>query len=319
PFLIGAIAVSCEQKELEELAPNSSITSESTQRAIAGNLLFEETFENSTVFSGLREQFGTSHAFNVNSSTVFNGSKSGRFELRDSDPMVSNGTRTEVLFPVQDNLNRWYAFSIYLPSSEWQSDSKQDVISQWHQGGGKNPSSSLRIYKDKLRFDVRKDPSTREVMDLGAVIKDEWQTFVVHIKHAHGSDGLVEIWHNGKKVVNYVGGNSYDASFDSPRWKLGLYKSDWNNSLTTDVKKRVLYYDEIRMGNEKATLADMMPRTGSSPIVTDAPSSSTNASFLTNSGGQQFKDSQSRTWSADGGFSGGVSAEKAIAVSGTKD
>ncbi|MFT2009625.1 hypothetical protein ACMA1I_13175, partial [Pontibacter sp. 13R65] len=66
------------------------------------------------------------------------------------------------------------------------------------------------------------------------------------------------------KKLAYRGGNCFaekDLARGTteiiPRWKLGIYKSDWNNGKTTDTKKRVLYFDEIRMGNERATLADM--------------------------------------------------------------
>ncbi|WP_439883483.1 heparin lyase I family protein [Pontibacter sp. MBLB2868] len=282
PLLVGAIAVSCEKKELEEVTPNQSLTSEVSSLATSSNILFEETFEGSDIFSGIREQFGTSYAFGVASKPTYGGSKSGRFELRDTDPITSGGTRSEVLFPAQDNSDRWYAFSLYLPSSEWQSDRKQDMICQWHQGGGKNPSSSIRIINDKLLYDVRTEPSSPKRFDLGSVLKDQWQTFVVHVKHSHNSDGLVEIWHNGKKVVNYAGGNGYDSSFESPRWKLGIYKSDWNYEETTDTKKRVLYYDEIRMGNERASLAEMTPRTSTTSSTTSSTTTPTTSTATTN-------------------------------------
>ncbi|MCJ8167634.1 polysaccharide lyase [Pontibacter sp. E15-1] len=257
PLLVGAVVVSCEQTDIEEVKPEAAFTAETSASATSANLLFEETFEGSQYFSGARKQFGTDYAFSVATNPIFSGSKSGRFELRDTDPITSGGTRSEVLFPEQSNQDRWYAFSVYFPSKYFQKDSKQDVISQWHQGGGKNPSSSLRILNDKLVFDVRKDPSSANKLYMGALIKDAWQTFVVHIKHSHNSDGLVEIWHDGKKVINYVGANSYDSSFDNPRWKMGIYKSDWNYDETTDTDHRVLYFDNVRMGSEKATYAEM--------------------------------------------------------------
>lgn len=265
PLLVGAVAFSCEKKELEEVTPNQALTSDATSSATSANILFEETFEGSDIFSGLREQFGTSYAFSVANNPVYNGSKSGRFELRDTDPLVSNGTRTEVAFPAQSNQNRWYAFSVYFPSNGWEKDSKGDVISQWHQGGGKNPSISLRTVYDKLMLDFRMDPSSpqKEYL-LNPIAKDTWHTFVMHINHSHGSDGVIEIWHNGEKIFTHKGGNSYDSTYDSPRWKLGIYKSPWNENNTTDVSKRIIYFDEIRMGNENASLAEMTPRNGSS-------------------------------------------------------
>ncbi|MFD2515172.1 heparin lyase I family protein [Pontibacter locisalis] len=282
PLLIGAVAISCEKKELEELTPNQLSTSETSNLTTSANILFEETFEGSTLFSGLREQFGTSYAFSTANSPVYNGSKSGRFELRDTDPMVSNGTRTEVVFPAQSNQNRWYAFSVYFPSNGYEKDSKGDVISQWHQGGGKNPSISLRTVYDKLLLDFRTDPGTpqKEYL-LNPIAKDVWHTFVMHINHSHGSDGVIEIWHNGVKVFTHKGGNSYDSTYESPRWKLGIYKSPWNESNTTDVSKRVLYFDEIRMGNERATLAEMTPRKGSTSTSTTTTTTTSKVTSLT--------------------------------------
>ncbi|MFD2067369.1 malectin, partial [Pontibacter silvestris] len=41
--------------------------------------------------------------------------------------------------------------------------------------------------------------------------------------------------------------------------------------------------------------------------------------MLINAGGGQYKDSRSRTWSADTNFSGGKTASKQISISGTSD
>ncbi|MFT2009626.1 heparin lyase I family protein [Pontibacter sp. 13R65] len=322
PILIGALAISCEPKELEEIAPANTLSLENTKFATSANLLIEETFETSSLFSGIRQQFGTSHAFSVSSTTVYNGSKAGRFELRDSDPLVSNGTRSEVLFPAQNSMDRWYAFSLYLPSEHWQSDSKQEIITQWHQGPT-NPPMSLRIINDRMFLDVRRFAGSSiklPVEGWNPLPKDQWVSIVFHIVFDHHA-GVTDMWVNGEKKLAYRGGNCFaekDLARGTteiiPRWKLGIYKSDWNGTKTTDTKKRVLYFDEIRMGNERATLADMTPRKG-----TTSPPPAVSGSMLTNVGGTQLIDSQSRTWSADGGFTGGVVAEKSISVSGTSD
>src|SRR5205085_8465922 len=123
---------------------------------------------------------------------------------------ASGGTRTEVKFPDLVNPNRWYSFSVYFPSSGYKYDSKGEIFNQWHQGGGTSPSISLITRYDRLSVETRSEPGVKSLYDLVAVIKDQWQTIVLHIVHSHGSDGLIEIWQNGKKIFTRSGPNSYD-------------------------------------------------------------------------------------------------------------
>lgn len=265
PLVVGAVVVSCEQKE-EEINPDAPMSAETTGKATLANLLHRETFEGSTVFADVHDQFGTSHAFNVASNPVFEGAKSGRFELRDSDPETSNGTRAEVLFPDATHRERWYSFRTYYPSSGYKTDSNNDILNQWHQGSGTgSPSTTLRVRNDRFLLRSGNTVETRKEYDLGVQTKDVWHEFVFHIIHSNGSDGLIEVWHNGKKVLTRTGGNMYDAKL--PRWKVGIYKDDWNGSETTDSKLRIFYVDDLRVGNEKATFADM----SSGDAATTAP------------------------------------------------
>ena len=274
PLMAGALAFSCEKNELNDMAAEASLSAESVSNATS-NIIYTEKFEGSTVFDGLHRQLGTSHAFNVATSPVFDGSKSGRFELRDSDPIQSGGTRAEVLFPEQANLNRWYGFSVYFPSADYARDSYREIINQWHQGGGLSPTIALEIRNDRYEIIMPSGATgtgTSERIDLGPVSKDTWNAFAFHIKHSAGSDGILEIWLNGKKILNRAGANMYPSSMTSskPRWKLGIYKWLWNDNKTTDTKKRVLYYDNIRLGNENATLSDIM-----AGVTTTAPAPTT--------------------------------------------
>jgi hypothetical protein len=82
----------------------------------------------------------------------------------------------------------------------------------------------------------------------------------MHVKHSATAEGLVEIWRNGVLLVNYKGANMYDLStgiFHLPNWKLGIYKSAWNKGGVTDADKRVVYFDAITVGNERASFAEM--------------------------------------------------------------
>jgi hypothetical protein len=261
PLLAGAVVFSCEQKELDEVNPSAAMSAESTSNATA-NHIFEETFEGSTAFDGRHKQFGTSHSFQMVTNPVYRGAKSGRFELRSTDGEVANGTRAEVIIAdAATNKNRWYSFAAYFPAKDYAYDSGSESLAQWFQMSGVTQATSLRVRKDRLILRTGNDPKTLKEIDLGPIIKDNWQEYVFHFIHSHGSDGLIEIWQNGKKIFTRSGGNAYDTKL--PNFKLGIYKASWNSG-TTETSKRVVYYDNIRVGNEKATFADMTS-SGSNP------------------------------------------------------
>ncbi len=266
PLMVGAVTFSCEQKELDEVNPSAGLTAESTGNATSANYIFQETFEGSSAFSGRHTQFGTSYSFQMATNPVFAGAKSGRFELRSSDGQVANGTRAEVI--VADpatNKNRWYSFAAYFPAKDYAYDSGSEVISQWWQTSGSTQATSLRVRKDRLILRTGNDPKSLKEIDLGAVTKDSWQEYVFHFIHSNGSDGLIEVWRNGTKILEQKGGNMYNDKM--PNWKIGIYKASWNSG-STETSKRVIYYDNIRVGNENATLASMTTTTADAPVTT---------------------------------------------------
>ncbi|MHC2993575.1 hypothetical protein OB13_19065, partial [Pontibacter sp. HJ8] len=269
PLLAGAITLSCDKKELEELSPSAALSAETTGQATA-NHIFEETFEGSTAFDGRHKQFGTSYSFQMATNPVFQGAKSGRFELRSSDGEVANGTRAEVI--VADpatNKNRWYSFAAYFPSKDYAYDSGSEVISQWWQSSGTTQATSLRVRKDRLILRTGNNSGSLKEIDLGAVTKDSWQEYVFHFIHSYGTDGLIEVWKNGTKILTHKGGNMYDTKM--PNWKIGVYKASWNSG-STETTKRVLYFDNIRVGNEKASFSEMSSSgSNSTPPAETAP------------------------------------------------
>ena len=275
-FCIGLMIISFQLVETGERAilEDSTIT-KYTSVPSSPNLIYEETFEgDSPLSTAVEMQKSTSYGFALAERPVFKGSKSGRIELRYNDPIAHNGTRAEIC--VVDRIpqkERWYSFAAYFPASGYAYDSSNELISQWHQSG--SPALSLRIARD--RFYIRTlptDPSKNwKNLDLGKVIKDTWHEFVIHVVHSGGADGLVEVWKNGEKVATHRGPNNYDNK-ELPYWKLGIYKAIWNNT-ATDTKKRVVYLDNIRVGESNASLEQMT--TGSAQVgsaLSEAESSS---------------------------------------------
>jgi hypothetical protein len=286
--LTGIITASCEEEDLEDAGAESQAL---VSQAAADNLILAETFETPSPWRTAHgTEFGMEHSFSVVANPVFDGAKVARFELKDSDPIVSGGTRAEVTI-VKDKVEKemWYSFAARFPANEFLKDSEKEIINQWWQTGDKHlgegntsPATALYIEDDRFIFDTGYNdaqvstgvlPESRRKIDLGPVSKDTWHQFVFHFIHSYQSDGLIEVWHNGNKLLSHPGGNMYN-NVALPKWKLGIYKWKWNGGGTTDTRKRVVYYDNIKVGNAQATLQEMMPGATPPPIEADPDSTS---------------------------------------------
>jgi hypothetical protein len=272
------LIVSCQEQEIpvnddDIIIIEPPISDEYNEELEFSNkLLYEETFENDEAWKGAWKQFPEEHSFNIVNEPVYRGNYSGKFELRYGDRQItSTGIRSEVLFPSQTNSERWYSYAVFFPSEGWQDDKDDEVVSQWHNGTG-TPTLSLRVRNGNLRFRIGHNPNIGthlwDYYEFGPVPKDKWVEFVYHIIHSDGIDGIVEIWRDGLKIVNHKGPNKYLESKD-PQWKIGIYKSTWAKG-ETDIKLRITYFDNVRIGDENATLKDMSSldfNTLSSPSV----------------------------------------------------
>lgn len=219
-------------------------------------IIYQENCDGSSLFSTyVKKQTATSYAI-TQSTNCYSATKSARFELRDTDPEVQSGTRSEIVFPEATNLNRWYSFAVYFPKDGYAKDYSDEVISQWHQGGSLTPALCLRTKNDILYLRV-----LGVWKSLGTIVKDTWQPYVLRVKHAADNTGVVEIWRDGKLILSFKGANMYKVAGEvhNPNWKLGIYKSAWNGTKTTGTKKRVIYFDNIKLGGESATYAQMAP------------------------------------------------------------
>ena len=97
-------------------------------------------------------------------------------------------------------------------------------------------------------------------MDLGPVDKNKWNDWVFHIRFSYKSDGILEIWKNKVKVFSMSGPNSFNDQH-YPYFKIGIYKWGWNGWASYSPEdKRVLYVDEVRIGNRNSNLNEVSPR-----------------------------------------------------------
>ncbi|WP_114782363.1 polysaccharide lyase [Botryobacter ruber] len=289
PFLLGLAVVSCEQNELEEIAPSvAEINSESTNLATSTKLLFEETAEGKYIFplSGskinrvhLLENCDHNWTLSKATNPSYQGKRAIRFEIRKEQPLVGSGAkiRSEVTIIKGTEDTRftkdiWYSFAVYFPSVGFEYDDTRDCLNQWYENG-KN-ETTIRAEKDKVYLEVTPAAGADlKVYDLlssnsgigsGASVlstftsipKNQWHEFTFHFIHSEGADGLIEVFRNGVKIHHITGRNIH---LEYPKWKLGLYKTSFLDG-SSPHSSRVVYFDNIRVGKAGATLADMVSK-----------------------------------------------------------
>lgn len=257
---LGAIA--CEMDGIEQPVLSEQIAADEVGMSdeaganlrLGTNIIYEETFEGSNPFETANSlELGAKHSLSFVTKPGDPNNKAARFELRDNDPTVKGSRRAEVSIVKGEEghigKDTWYAFDLYVPTDYADEDNKE-LITQWHQDG---PAAGLNIKSGRFfwRFFIDGDMWD---YDLGAIQKGQWNNFVIHMLHSNGSDGITELWFNGKKLLDLKGKNINNDHL--PKWKLGIYKSTWHKEKTT-VSKRVLYFDNIKVGNKNATYEEM--------------------------------------------------------------
>lgn len=225
-------------------------------------VLYYEGFESGTGFTGMNIQTSTTYGFNVIGNPTYQDLKVGRWELRAGDPPASNGTRAEVLFSADlAQQETWHSFVGYFPSADNLIDTDDEAFNQWHQGSSfGRPMMTFRT--ENGRFEVlRRSPDGLKTnyYIMGSIIYDQWLQFVIHIKQ-HLTDGIMQVWINGELKMDFRGPTMFDGPIG--RWKMGIYKSSWNNGAKTNSIKRVWYVDEVRVGNAASTYESIKPNEG---------------------------------------------------------
>lgn len=209
------------------------------------------------------------------------GKRALEISLRRRDKMQSKGKRAELLVPYtyRHGKGYWYGFSVYLPQA-WEEDDRGEVVAQFFANEdkelgekGRSPALALRINKRfwyvTSRWDERvvtaKNSAPKAKLYKARYQRGRWTDWVFHVRWAWkkglppAEAGLVEVWRDGRKVVERRGPNTYNDR-RGPSLKLGIYKAPWNDpDEPSAVSERRLFLDEIRVGTEAAGYAGVAP------------------------------------------------------------
>lgn len=186
----------------------------------------------------------------------------------------------------------WIGFSVFL-SPDWQPDTSPgsaDIFLQFHRvpdinigeayGGG--PNLSLFTSGDKIYLKNAWDPNKlttkidgasqvqSNTRSLGKWQAGVWMRFVIRVKFSYNPDGTLEVWKDGNKVFSSINniGSAYNDDL-GPYLKMGNYKSSWRKDITwgegpegSGFYSRLLYLDEIRIGDANSSLSEVQPQCG---------------------------------------------------------
>lgn len=239
--------------------------------AQATQLIAEITSEKSEELKLWNIESCCSYSVQISDSIAYKGTKSLRFELRKTDSIVYSGKRAEIRSYPEKTSNRWYRFSNYLPNT-YCKDSDFEILAQWHNVPDfdlgethRSPPISLSTENGHWYITIlwatdsvntNKTITGKKIVDLGPYRYGKWTDWLFHINFSYQSDGVLEVWKNGKLKYSQYGPNSYNDK-KYPFFKFGIYKPLWNrpdsNKVTT-ITKRVIYYDDIKIGSTKSSV-----------------------------------------------------------------
>jgi Polysaccharide lyase len=237
------------------LMPANAVYSQTTPRQ---NLLLESTFEGAGYLAGWdNNQHCCAYSVQQTTERVKAGSNALRLEVRSTDAPTSEFIRSEITLDSDPlNQDRWYGFSMYL--KDWIDDDAGESVFQWAQDNT-NGSAAMTLLTSGGRFIYTTNnngtTSNNVYTDIGPVISNQWIDFVIRIRWATDTTGLLQVWMNGNPVINKS--NVKTAAVTS-FFKLGISKFGWSTQ-TSAVTQRILYFDEVRRGNASATYKDVAP------------------------------------------------------------
>jgi len=170
---------------------------------------------------------------------------------------------------------RWYGYSVYMPSAAMANDPEPLIFSQWHGYPDDGVSHTVPPLCFTLKGDndvelaytasskpitkVMQTPTSSKVTIVGKAQYDQWVDYVVHVKwDPTGKEGVLQVWMNGVlKVDEHNIAIGYPEK-RKPYWKIGVYC--WSGK--SKYNERVLYYDETRVGDAASSYEAVRPGNG---------------------------------------------------------
>jgi len=205
------------------------------------------------------ERFSAGKAYSIErvAEPSFRGEDSLRFELRGNEVWNHRGGpsyRSEIDTGDTPPMNsvRWYRFALWLPR-DFPIEDNRLILFQWHGADKKylgeasrSPVLAFRYQGGVFSLTMRHSPE-RIVRDPDRVPSETlfktvdfplgvWNDFVVEAKWSFTPDGYVNVWWNGKPVVQYRGPVGYNDVV-GPYVQFGLYRDESEKTYVSYVSE----------------------------------------------------------------------------------
>ncbi|MCG6191489.1 polysaccharide lyase [Maribellus maritimus] len=150
----------------------------------------------------------------------------------------------------------WYKFSILILEDFPIIDNRL-VISQVKQTVLlKNP---LQLYAQRYRngnhyltiynmTSSKKEQAAR--YELPELTKGKWHDFILQIYYSDSTDGYINMWMDGKKVVSFIGPTASKKGRNQFYHKIGMYRDQYSEPMTIYFDNYILTNDTLLTTNE---------------------------------------------------------------------
>ena len=233
-----------------------------------GALLLEEGFE-----SGM---YSHKHSGNAPEVVEQDDARAGKYALKSQiNPSRENKYRTETSFNKEGLIfevgkEYWVGISIKL-GDDFEGKAKfhdQGMLMQWHYFDWKHPEVRdaqplLLRYTGKGKVIVDNEVLKETMATVPAAI-GEWVDWVIHYK-IDDKDGIIQIWRNGKQIVDWSGDNHQIEKHEGAYLKFGLYSAQLNPAKSSHISmpagtSRTVYHDELRIAGPGGSYDLVAPR-----------------------------------------------------------
>ena len=158
-----------------------------------------------------------------------------KFVSHITDSIVANGRRSEYsdIYRYSLNTGTTTYWETKIPE-DWEEDDKFCLITQFKTPLGGSPTFALALGGSNLHITTLNDTGKTWLYN-EKMIKGERLKFKSHIRWTALANGYIQIWMNGRLIVDYSGVTYYEAAEEGPYFKMGLYMDR-----TSEVVKRVI-------------------------------------------------------------------------------
>src|SRR5205085_6169145 len=121
---------------------------------------------------------------------------------------------------------------------DWTDDDAGESVFEWAPDNA-NGSAAMTLLTSGGRFTYTTNnngtSSNNVYTDIGPVIFNQWIDFVIHLRWATDTTGILQVWMNGNLMINKT---SVKTATVTAYLKLGINKFGWTTQ-TTAVNQRI--------------------------------------------------------------------------------